>query len=124
MARPSVHIHLATVIGGSTRITTGKDMEHSIMLVDRDTRGNTRRLTVTSMEYADTQTDTCIMENSNRTREMVMAVTGILLAMNTTESTRMIRDRERESLKRVTNNSESSMTKATLSTKLNSMLHL
>ncbi len=64
------------------------------------------------------------MENTNRTREMVMAVTGIHLVMNTTESGRMASNMERESLKRVTNYSESTTTKASLSPKLNSMLHL
>jgi hypothetical protein len=50
MVRPSVHIHLATVITGSRRITTGKDMEHISGLMDRDTRGNTRRGRVTGTE--------------------------------------------------------------------------
>ncbi len=59
------------------------------------------------------------MENSNRKREMVMAVTGIHLAMNTTESSRMISNMERESLNRVTNFSESTTTKASVSAKLN-----
>ncbi len=59
------------------------------------------------------------MENTNRATVMVMAVTGFQMVMNTTESTRMVRDMERESLKRVTNYSESSTTKASLSAKLN-----
>ena len=55
MARPSLHIHLATVIGGSGRITTRKDMEQSSMLVERETRGNGRRGRVTGMEYTHGQ---------------------------------------------------------------------
>ena len=122
MARPSVHFQMAPVIGGSTRITTRKDMEHTSMLVERDTRGNTRRGRCTGMEYTHGQMEQCIMENTNRTKKMVMAVSGGQTVLYTTESGRMIRDMERESLKRVTNYSESSTTKATLSPKLNSML--
>ena len=88
---------MATVIWGSRRITTGKDMEHSSGLMDRDTRGNTRRVTVTDMEYANTQMEQCIVENTIRATKMVMAVTGFHLAMKNTESTRMIRNMERES---------------------------
>ena len=50
MVRPSVHIQMATVIGGTIRITRRKDMGHTSMLVDRDTRGNTRRGRNTGME--------------------------------------------------------------------------
>ncbi len=74
------------------------------------------------MEYTHGQKDTCIMENTNRTRVMVMAITGIHLAMNTTESGRIITNMDRESRKFVTNYSESSTTMATLSLKLNSMV--
>ena len=97
MVRPSVHIHLATVIGGTIRITRGKDMEHSSGLIERDTRGNTRRKRVTGTEYTHGQVGQCIMENTNRTTKMVMDVTGFHLAMKNTESTRMIRNMERES---------------------------
>ncbi len=123
MARPSVHIQMATVIGGTIRIATRKDMEHTSGLMETDTRGNSRRGRVTGMEYTHGQMEECIMENKNRTREMVMAVTGFHLVMNTTESGRMVSHMERESLKRVTNYSDSTTTKATLSPKLNSMLH-
>ena len=64
------------------------------------------------------------MEDTNRIRRMVMGIAGIQMAMNTTETTRMIRNREREFLKRVTNYSESTMTKTALSAKLNLILHL
>jgi hypothetical protein len=97
MARPSVHIQVATVIGGTRRITNTKDMEHTSGLMDRDTRGNTNRARVTGMEYADGQGDQCIMENGNRIRRMVMGITGIHLAMKSTESTRMVRNMEKES---------------------------
>ena len=124
MARPSVHFQMAAVIGGTIRITTRKDMEHTSGLMERDTMGNGRRVRVTGMEYTHGQMEKCIMENTNRTRKMVMAVTGIQMVRNLTETTRMIRDMERESLKRVINYSESTTTKATVSAKLNSMLHL
>ena len=109
MALLGVHFQMATVIGGRIRIKRWKDMEHT-GLMDRDTRGNTRRISVTGMEYADGQMEQCIMENTNKVRVMVMGIIGIHLALNTTESTRMIRNRERESFKRVTNYSESTMT--------------
>ena len=115
MALLGVHFQMVTVIGGRRRITTRKDMEHSSGLMDRDTRGNSSRVRVTGMEYTDGQVEQCIMENKNRIRRMVMGITGIHLAMNTTESKRMIIYRERESLKRVTNYSESTMTNTTLS---------
>ena len=123
MARPSLHGQMATVIGGTIRITRRKDMEQPSGQVDRDTRGNTKRVTVTVMEYIHGQVEQCIMEKTNRTRKMVMAVTGGQMVMNTTENTRMISNMETESLKRVTNYSESTTTKASLSAKLNLMLH-
>ena len=103
MALLGLHIQMVTVIGGSIRITTGKDMEHSSGLMERDTRDNGSRVRVTGMEYTDGQMETCIMENSNRVRVMVMGISGFHLALNTTESSRMVRNRERESLKRETN---------------------
>ncbi len=113
MALLGFHFQVATVIGGSIRITRGKDMEHSSGLMEGYTRGNTSRVRVTGMEYTDGQMEQCIMENANRVRWMVMVITGFHLAMKTTESSRMVRNRERESLKKVTNYSESSLTKAT-----------
>jgi hypothetical protein len=50
MARPSVHGQMATVIGGSGRITNMKDLEHKSGVMERDTRGNSRRVTDTGME--------------------------------------------------------------------------
>jgi hypothetical protein len=100
---------MVTVIGGKRRIITRKDMDHFTGLMERDTRGNTSRIRVTGMEYADGQMDMYIMGNTNRIKEMVMAIIGIHLAMNTTESSRMVSCRETESRKRVTNYSESSM---------------
>ena len=98
MALLGVHIQMATVFGGSIRITREKDMEQPSGLMERDTRGNGRRVRGTGMEYTHGQVEQCIMENSNRATVMVTAVTGIHLVMNTTESTKMIRDMERESL--------------------------
>ena len=124
MALVGVHFQMATVIGGKKRITATKDMEQPSGRVERDTRVNTSRVRNTGMEKADTQVEQCIMENTNRVRKMVMGIASNQMGMNTTESSRMIVYRERESLKRVTNCSESSVTKASLSAKLNSMLHL
>jgi hypothetical protein len=96
MGLPSVHIQVVTVIGGNIRMVRRKDMDHTGEM-DRDARGNSSRIRVTGMEYADGQMDQYIMGNTNRERKMVMAIIGIHLAMNTTESSRMTRDGEMES---------------------------
>jgi hypothetical protein len=88
MGLPSVHFQMVTVIGGNIRIITEKDMDHSGEM-DRDTRGNSRRVTGTGMEYTDGQKEQYIMGNTNRIRVMVMAILGIHLAMKSTVSTRM-----------------------------------
>jgi hypothetical protein len=97
MGLPSVHFQVVTVIGGNLRIITRKDMDHITGQVDRDTRGNGSRRRVTGMEYTDGQVEQYIMGNTNRIRKIVMAIIGIHLAMNTTESTRMMYHGERES---------------------------
>jgi hypothetical protein len=89
MGLPSVHLQVVTVIGGNIRMIRGKDMDHFIMLVDRDTRGNSSRVSCTGMEYIDGQMEEYIMGNTNRIRRMVMAIIGFHLAMNTTESSWM-----------------------------------
>jgi hypothetical protein len=109
MGLPSVHIQMVTVIGGNGRIITGKDMDHITRLMEGDSRVNTSRVTNTGTEYTDGQVEQNIMGNSNRARVMVMAIIGFHLAMNTTESSRMVHYGERESRKRITNYSESSM---------------
>jgi hypothetical protein len=65
-------------------------MDHFTGLMDRDTRGNTSRIRVTGMEYANGQMDQYIMGNTNREIKMVKAIIGFHLAMNTTESIRMM----------------------------------
>jgi hypothetical protein len=97
MGLPSVHFQMVKVIGGNGRIIRWKDMDHITGLMDRDTRGNTSKVKVTGMEYTDGQMEQYIMGNSNRIIYMVMAIIGIHLAMNTTESSRIARDGERES---------------------------
>ncbi len=109
MARPSVHIHMAGVIWGTIRITTRKDMGHTCGLMERDTRGNSRRTRVMGMEYTHGQVEQCIMENTNKTRQMVMAVTYFHQAINIMVSSRMLRYMEMDSRKRETNYLLSSM---------------
>ena len=58
------------------------------------------------MEYTGGQVDKYIMENSNKIKEMVMAIKGGQMAMNTTDRTMMARCGVRESKKRMTNYSE------------------
>jgi hypothetical protein len=106
MGLPSVHIQVVTVIGGNVRIITRKDMDHITGLMERDTRGKRSRRRVTGMEYTDGQMEQYIMGNGNRISRMVMAIIGFHLAMNTTESSRMMSCGETDSRKRVTNYSE------------------
>jgi hypothetical protein len=54
---------IMAVIGENTRITRGKDMEYMIMMVETDTSGNTCRITITGMEYGDSQMEQYIMDN-------------------------------------------------------------
>jgi hypothetical protein len=95
----SVHIQMVEVIGGNKRIITTKDMDHFTGLMGRDTRGNTSRIRFKGMEFTDGQMEQYIMGNTNWIREMVMAIIGFHLAMNSTESTRMMKCGERESRK-------------------------
>ena len=81
-------------------------MDHITALMEGDTRGNTSRVKVTGMEYTDGQMEQYIMGNKNRIRWMVIAIIGGHLAMNTTESTRMMHYGETELRKRATNYSE------------------
>jgi hypothetical protein len=97
MGLPSVHIQMVAVIGGNIRIITRKDMDHFTGQLDRDTRGNSSRVRIRGMEYTDGQMEQYIMGNKNRERKMVMGIIGIHLAMNTTESTRMVSCGEMES---------------------------
>jgi hypothetical protein len=57
------------VIGENSRMATGKDMEYMIMIVETDTSGNTCRITDTGMEYTDTQMEQYIMDSTRMTRD-------------------------------------------------------
>jgi hypothetical protein len=46
---------IMAVIGENARMTTGKDMEYMIMMMEGDTSGNLCWMTVTGMEYSDSQ---------------------------------------------------------------------
>ena len=97
MGLACVHLQAETVIGGNTRITSRKDMDNFARLMDKDTKGNTSRVTVTGMECTDGQVEKYIMGNKNTIREMVMAIIGGQMEMKSSESTRMIRVGERQS---------------------------
>jgi hypothetical protein len=104
MALASVNIQVVTVIGGKSRITRIKDMDYGPGLMDRDTWGKrSKMMMIMSMEYADGLMDRYIMANTNKARKMVMVFSGFHLAMNTTDSSRMIRGGEKGSRKRMTN---------------------
>ena len=88
---------MVTVIGGNIRMIRKKDMERLSLQVEANKLGNTSRKTVTGTEYTGGQMEECIKENSNRVKAMVMAISGIKMAMNITENTRMTRCRDMES---------------------------
>jgi hypothetical protein len=115
MALFSVRIQMGAVIQDMRRITRGMDMGHTNGLTVGVTKGKISRRRVMAMGYADTQMELCIWENSNRAREMVMAVTDGLMGMKSMENTKMASNREMGSLKLVNNYSESSTTRANLS---------
>jgi hypothetical protein len=54
---------VATVIGGNSRITREKDMEHMSMLMETDTSGSGCRISNTAMEYSDGQMEEYTMDN-------------------------------------------------------------
>jgi hypothetical protein len=92
----SVNMVMA-VIGENTRMATGKDMEYMIMMMEGDTSGNGCRVTDTGMEYPDGQMEQYIMDNLNRVIKMAMDIKEMQKAQNTMDSTRMTRDKEKES---------------------------
>jgi hypothetical protein len=58
-------------------------------------------MTDTGMEYTHgLHKEECITESTNRIRKMAKGITGGQVAMNIGDSTRMARNRERESNKR------------------------
>jgi hypothetical protein len=97
MALPRLHLMMATLIGGNTRMATRKVMQHISILVEADTSVSGCRVTSTGMEYSDGQMERFIKDNSNKIKEMVMDITGGLMAMSIMDSTRMIRSTEKES---------------------------
>ncbi len=75
--------------GGNSRMIKRKDMEHSRVLMETDTSGNTVMMSNTGMEYTDGLMEQYITEMSKRVKEMVKAISGGQVAMNIGESTRM-----------------------------------
>jgi predicted nucleic acid-binding Zn finger protein len=96
---PRFTSQMATVIGGNTRITRKKDMEHLSGLMDADTSGNTCRMTCTGMEYTDITVEEYTMDNGNKIRKMVMDIKGGQVATNTMDNTKMMLRMEKESFK-------------------------
>ena len=75
-------------------------MEHSRVLLDKDSSGNTVMISNTGMEYTDGLMDQYITENGNRVIEMVKDITGGQVAMNIAETGRITSNGEKESHKR------------------------
>ena len=75
MAVESRNLQVVAVIGGNSRITRRKDLEHLSGLMERDTSGSTCRISDTGMEYTDGQMEESIMDSGNR---IIAMVTDIL----------------------------------------------
>ena len=89
MALPRLHLQVATLIGGNTRIVREKDMEHMSGLMETDTLGSTCRMSNTAMEYSHGQMELYIKDKTNKVKEKVMDITGGQMAMNTAETGRI-----------------------------------
>ncbi len=97
MALPRLHLMMATLIGGNTRMVKRKVMQHMSILMERDTLGNTYRISVMGMEYSDGQVDLYIKDKENKVIEKVMHITSGQMAMSIMDSGRMIICTEKES---------------------------
>ena len=64
-------------------------MERLSGLMEANKLGNSIRMTCTGMEYKGGQMEAFIKENTNRIKEMVMAIRSLQLAMNIMESSRI-----------------------------------
>jgi hypothetical protein len=66
----------------------------------------------TAMEYTGGQVGQYIMENTNRINRMVKDTISVQMALNITENSRIMRNRERESKKKTENYTALNMMKA------------
>ena len=83
-------IQVAKVIGGNTRITREKDMEYMSLVMERDTSGNSCRISYTDMEYTDITMEMYTMDNENKIRKMAMDTRSGQVVRNTMVSTKMV----------------------------------
>jgi hypothetical protein len=118
MVAARVTTQVATVIGGNSRITIKKDMEHLSGRMERDTSGNGCRVSNTAMEYTDITMEEYTMDNGNKIRKMVMDISGGQMVTNTMVSSKMICQMERESNKSKANYTLSNTNKMSLSVRI------
>ncbi len=104
---------MVAVTGGNTRIVTGKDMQHTRVLRETDTSGNTVMTRNTGMEYTDGQVEDYITESGKRVTEMVKDIKGGQMEMNIGENGRITCNREKESNKRMEYSTKKNMKKTT-----------
>ena len=86
MAVQRLKIQRAISIGGNSRMIRRKDMEHSRVVMETDTSGNSVMISNTGMEYTDGLMDQYITENTNRVIKMVKDIRGGQVVTNTGES--------------------------------------
>ncbi len=67
-------------------MVTQKDMEHSRVLMETDTLGNTVIMTITGMEYTDGLMGQYIKESTKRVIMMVLDIRGGQMEMNIGEN--------------------------------------
>jgi hypothetical protein len=88
---------MVAVIGGNTRITRWKDMEHLSGLRKTDTSGSSCRISVMVMEYTDGKMEQSIMDSGNRISRMVTDIGRVLMELMIIPSGRMAYEREMQS---------------------------
>ncbi len=106
---------MVAVGGGNSRMASNKDMEHTRVLMETDTSGNTVMIRNTGMEYTDGLMGQYITDSGKRVNIMVKDIRGGQVAMNIGESTRITCYGEKESNKKREYSTETHMKKASVS---------
>jgi hypothetical protein len=109
MAAERWNMQVVTLIGGNTRMETGKEMERMRVLMETDTSGNSWMMRNTAMEYTGGMMEKFITENTNRIKKMAKDITCGQMAINIAGNGRKTYNREREWKKSTENYTEINM---------------
>jgi hypothetical protein len=80
MAVERWNMQVVTGIGGKSRVTRRKDMEHLSGLVEADTSGSGCRVSDTGMQYTDGLMEQYIMDSGKRITRTVTDIRRMLMA--------------------------------------------